>query len=226
MFRLRQAGPPSYSCPSHSWTSNGSTSIPCETFSFTSTLFRNLATSPKASSRISNDHSPTLSPVIGPFGLPYNRQQQNPLFVTWWETRFHSRLPCRDKISTSSSRITLETPIDSTILLLMWRHRRESDFVSRPRYMHRCFHSSNSAFRMPILDGERRESLRLCRCDGEMYSMSLCESMVSNGGLEIGLSLPRDRMEAFGAIFAKGINGSSRRFGLGFGFGLSTVSPL
>ncbi|CAA0816100.1 HXXXD-type acyl-transferase family protein [Striga hermonthica] len=48
--------------------------------------------------------------------------------------------------------------------------------------------------------------------DGEMYSMSLCKSIVSDGGLEIELSLPRGRMEAFGAIFGKGIDGSSRRF--------------
>lgn len=38
--------------------------------------------------------------------------------------------------------------------------------------------------------------------DGENYSMSLCNSRDSDGGLEIGMSLPKERMEAFAAIFA------------------------
>ncbi|CAA0816099.1 Coumaroyl-CoA\\x3aanthocyanidin 3-O-glucoside-6-O-coumaroyltransferase 2 [Striga hermonthica] len=40
--------------------------------------------------------------------------------------------------------------------------------------------------------------------DGECYSVSLCRSCGSDGGLEVGLSLSKERMEAFGAIFDNG----------------------
>ncbi|KAK4484867.1 hypothetical protein RD792_007467 [Penstemon davidsonii] len=41
--------------------------------------------------------------------------------------------------------------------------------------------------------------------DGEKYSMSLCKSRDYEGGLEVGLSLPKERMETFAAIFADGL---------------------
>ncbi|KAL0399896.1 UNVERIFIED_CONTAM: Malonyl-coenzyme:anthocyanin 5-O-glucoside-6'''-O-malonyltransferase [Sesamum radiatum] len=41
--------------------------------------------------------------------------------------------------------------------------------------------------------------------DGEKHSMSLCKSRDSEGGLEVGLSLPKARMEAFAAIFKDGL---------------------
>ncbi|XP_057792480.1 malonyl-coenzyme:anthocyanin 5-O-glucoside-6'''-O-malonyltransferase-like [Salvia miltiorrhiza] len=41
--------------------------------------------------------------------------------------------------------------------------------------------------------------------DAESYTMSLCNSRDSDGGLEIGMSLPLERMEAFAAIFAGGL---------------------
>ncbi|XP_041993185.1 malonyl-coenzyme:anthocyanin 5-O-glucoside-6'''-O-malonyltransferase-like [Salvia splendens] len=41
--------------------------------------------------------------------------------------------------------------------------------------------------------------------DGETYGMSLCNSRDSDGGLEIGVSLPLERMKAFAAIFARGL---------------------
>ncbi|GFP89537.1 malonyl-coenzyme:anthocyanin 5-o-glucoside-6'''-o-malonyltransferase [Phtheirospermum japonicum] len=51
----------------------------------------------------------------------------------------------------------------------------------------------------------RARKLEVVSIDGESYSMSLCKSNDSDGGLEIGLSLPKDRMEAFSAIFAEGL---------------------
>ncbi|KAL2248308.1 UNVERIFIED_CONTAM: Anthocyanidin 3-O-glucoside 6-O-acyltransferase [Sesamum indicum] len=44
--------------------------------------------------------------------------------------------------------------------------------------------------------------------DGENYSMSLCKAGASEGGLEVGLSLPKVIMAAFAAAFADGIKGS------------------
>ncbi|GER43149.1 HXXXD-type acyl-transferase family protein [Striga asiatica] len=54
----------------------------------------------------------------------------------------------------------------------------------------------------------KARKLEVVSIDGDHYSISLSKSRGSNGGLEVGLSLPRDRMEAFGAIFAKGLMGS------------------
>ncbi|KAK6134765.1 hypothetical protein DH2020_031499 [Rehmannia glutinosa] len=51
----------------------------------------------------------------------------------------------------------------------------------------------------------RAKKLEVLSIDGENYSMSLCKSADSEGGLEIGLSLPKERMEAFAAIFADGL---------------------
>ncbi|KAK6157221.1 hypothetical protein DH2020_011469 [Rehmannia glutinosa] len=48
----------------------------------------------------------------------------------------------------------------------------------------------------------RAKKQEILSIDGEKYSMSLCKSIDSDGGLEVGLSLPRERMEAFAAIFA------------------------
>ncbi|XP_057792486.1 malonyl-coenzyme:anthocyanin 5-O-glucoside-6'''-O-malonyltransferase-like [Salvia miltiorrhiza] len=48
----------------------------------------------------------------------------------------------------------------------------------------------------------RARKLEVLSIDGENYSMSLCNSRDSDGGLEVGLSLPRERMEAFAAVFA------------------------
>ncbi|KAL0301934.1 UNVERIFIED_CONTAM: Anthocyanidin 3-O-glucoside 6''-O-acyltransferase [Sesamum radiatum] len=44
--------------------------------------------------------------------------------------------------------------------------------------------------------------------DGEKYAMSLCKAGASEGGLEVGLSLPKVKMDAFAAAFADGIKGS------------------
>ncbi|KAK6157236.1 hypothetical protein DH2020_011484 [Rehmannia glutinosa] len=49
------------------------------------------------------------------------------------------------------------------------------------------------------------KKLEVLSIDGEKYTMSLCKSTDSEGGLEIGLSLPKERMEAFAAIFADGL---------------------
>ncbi|CAA0808625.1 Protein THYLAKOID FORMATION 1- chloroplastic [Striga hermonthica] len=54
----------------------------------------------------------------------------------------------------------------------------------------------------------KARTLEVVSIDGDHYSMSLSKSRDSNGGLEVGLSLPRNRMEAFGAVFAKGLMGS------------------
>ncbi|KAG8386931.1 hypothetical protein BUALT_Bualt03G0200100 [Buddleja alternifolia] len=51
----------------------------------------------------------------------------------------------------------------------------------------------------------RTRKLEVVSIDGEKYSMSLCKSRDSDGGLEVGLSLPKERMEAFASIFAKGL---------------------
>ena len=41
--------------------------------------------------------------------------------------------------------------------------------------------------------------------DEEKYSMSLCNSPDFEGGLVVGISLPRKRMEAFATIFEDGL---------------------
>ncbi|KAK6120599.1 hypothetical protein DH2020_045659 [Rehmannia glutinosa] len=41
--------------------------------------------------------------------------------------------------------------------------------------------------------------------DGEDYAMSLCKSRDYEGGLEIGLSLPKVKMDAFAVVFADGM---------------------
>ncbi|EYU24861.1 hypothetical protein MIMGU_mgv1a006931mg [Erythranthe guttata] len=51
----------------------------------------------------------------------------------------------------------------------------------------------------------RARKLEVVSIDGEKYSISLCKSNGSEGGLEIGLSLPKERMEAFATIFADGL---------------------
>ncbi|XP_057792479.1 malonyl-coenzyme:anthocyanin 5-O-glucoside-6'''-O-malonyltransferase-like [Salvia miltiorrhiza] len=50
--------------------------------------------------------------------------------------------------------------------------------------------------------GRRLEVLTI---DKEKYSMSLCKSSDSGGGLVVGMSLPRERMEAFAALFEDGL---------------------
>lgn len=52
--------------------------------------------------------------------------------------------------------------------------------------------------------GEARK-MEVLSIDGEKYSMSLCRLRDSGGGLEVGMSLEKERMEAFAAIFAGGI---------------------
>ncbi|XP_012852441.1 PREDICTED: malonyl-coenzyme:anthocyanin 5-O-glucoside-6'''-O-malonyltransferase-like [Erythranthe guttata] len=47
--------------------------------------------------------------------------------------------------------------------------------------------------------------LEVVSIDGERCSISLCKSNDSEGGLEIGSSLPKERMTAFAAIFADGL---------------------
>ncbi|KAK6134831.1 hypothetical protein DH2020_031420 [Rehmannia glutinosa] len=56
-----------------------------------------------------------------------------------------------------------------------------------------------------ILGGEGQKKLEVVSIDGEKYALSLCKSTDSEGGLEVGLSLPKERMEAFAAIFAEGL---------------------
>ncbi|GFQ05542.1 anthocyanidin 3-o-glucoside 6''-o-acyltransferase [Phtheirospermum japonicum] len=43
--------------------------------------------------------------------------------------------------------------------------------------------------------------------DGERYTMSLCKSRDCEGGFEVGLSLPKAKMDAFAALFADGLKG-------------------
>ncbi|KAL3645423.1 hypothetical protein CASFOL_010603 [Castilleja foliolosa] len=52
----------------------------------------------------------------------------------------------------------------------------------------------------------RARKLEIVSIDGESYSMSLCKCSDWDGGLEIGMSLPKERMEAFGAIFVQGLS--------------------
>lgn len=42
--------------------------------------------------------------------------------------------------------------------------------------------------------------------DGEKYTISICKSRDFEGGLEVGLSLTKERMEAFAALFVDGLN--------------------
>ncbi|KAK4428588.1 Malonyl-coenzyme:anthocyanin 5-O-glucoside-6'''-O-malonyltransferase [Sesamum alatum] len=51
----------------------------------------------------------------------------------------------------------------------------------------------------------RARKLEVVSIDGEKHSMSLCKSRDSEGGLEVGMSLPKARMEAFAAIFDDGL---------------------
>ncbi|KAL3645421.1 hypothetical protein CASFOL_010601 [Castilleja foliolosa] len=51
----------------------------------------------------------------------------------------------------------------------------------------------------------RARKLEVVSIDAESYSMSLCKSNGSDGGLEIGLSLPKDMMRAFEAMFDEGL---------------------
>ncbi|KAK4484869.1 hypothetical protein RD792_007469 [Penstemon davidsonii] len=46
--------------------------------------------------------------------------------------------------------------------------------------------------------------------DGEKYSMSLCKSRFYEGGFEVGLSLPKQRMDKFDDIFSDGLRCRSR----------------
>ncbi|KAK6120611.1 hypothetical protein DH2020_045644 [Rehmannia glutinosa] len=55
-----------------------------------------------------------------------------------------------------------------------------------------------------ILDGEG-DKIETLSIDGENSTMSLCKSRDCEGGLEIGLSLPRGKMDAFAAVFADGM---------------------
>ncbi|KAL0362341.1 UNVERIFIED_CONTAM: Malonyl-coenzyme:anthocyanin 5-O-glucoside-6'''-O-malonyltransferase [Sesamum calycinum] len=51
----------------------------------------------------------------------------------------------------------------------------------------------------------RARKMEVVSIDGDKHSMSLCKSRDSEGGLEVGLSLPKPRMEAFAAIFEDGL---------------------
>ncbi|KAL8031435.1 hypothetical protein ABFX02_13G024300 [Erythranthe guttata] len=51
----------------------------------------------------------------------------------------------------------------------------------------------------------RARKLEVVSIDGERCSISLCKSNDSEGGLEIGLSMPKERMDAFAAAFADGL---------------------
>lgn len=51
----------------------------------------------------------------------------------------------------------------------------------------------------------KARKLEVVSIDGEKCSMSLCKSSDSEGGLEVGFSLPKERMDAFAAIFRDGL---------------------
>ncbi|KAL0354189.1 UNVERIFIED_CONTAM: Malonyl-coenzyme:anthocyanin 5-O-glucoside-6'''-O-malonyltransferase [Sesamum angustifolium] len=51
----------------------------------------------------------------------------------------------------------------------------------------------------------RARKLEVVSIDAEKHSISLCKSRDSEGGLEVGISLPRAQMEAFVAIFDDGL---------------------
>ncbi|KAL0399897.1 UNVERIFIED_CONTAM: Malonyl-coenzyme:anthocyanin 5-O-glucoside-6'''-O-malonyltransferase [Sesamum radiatum] len=51
----------------------------------------------------------------------------------------------------------------------------------------------------------RARKMEVVTIDGEKHSLSFCKSRDSDGGLEVGLSLPKARMEAFAAIFEDGL---------------------
>ncbi|KAL0405773.1 UNVERIFIED_CONTAM: Malonyl-coenzyme:anthocyanin 5-O-glucoside-6'''-O-malonyltransferase [Sesamum latifolium] len=54
----------------------------------------------------------------------------------------------------------------------------------------------------------KARKLETLSIDGENYAMSLCKAGASEGGLEVGLSLPKVKMDAFAAAFADGIKDS------------------
>ncbi|KAH6765246.1 hypothetical protein C2S51_016495 [Perilla frutescens var. frutescens] len=67
--------------------------------------------------------------------------------------------------------------------------------------------SGSPKFDLSVADfgwGKARK-LEYLTLDGEKYSMSLCNARDSGGGLEFGLSLPNQIMEAFASIFANGL---------------------
>ncbi|KAL8502267.1 hypothetical protein ACS0TY_021407 [Phlomoides rotata] len=51
----------------------------------------------------------------------------------------------------------------------------------------------------------KARKLEVVSMDGEKYSMSICKWRGIEGGLEVGLSLPKQRMEAFAAFFRDGL---------------------
>lgn len=68
--------------------------------------------------------------------------------------------------------------------------------------------SGSPKFDLSVADfgwGKARK-MEVVSIDGESNSVSLCNSRDSDGGLEVGLSLPEERMEAFAAIFAGGLS--------------------
>ncbi|KAL0405752.1 UNVERIFIED_CONTAM: Malonyl-coenzyme:anthocyanin 5-O-glucoside-6'''-O-malonyltransferase [Sesamum latifolium] len=74
-----------------------------------------------------------------------------------------------------------------------------------------CFSVSGSArvdlYSMDFGWGKARK-LETLSIDGQNYAMSLCKAGASEGGLEVGLSLPKVKMDAFAAAFADGLKGS------------------
>ncbi|KAK4420499.1 Anthocyanidin 3-O-glucoside 6''-O-acyltransferase [Sesamum alatum] len=75
----------------------------------------------------------------------------------------------------------------------------------------RCFSVSGSA-RVDLYSTDfgwgKARKLETLSIDGQKHAMSLCKSGASEGGLEVGLSLPKVKMDAFAAAFAHGIKGS------------------
>ncbi|KAL0319609.1 UNVERIFIED_CONTAM: Malonyl-coenzyme:anthocyanin 5-O-glucoside-6'''-O-malonyltransferase [Sesamum radiatum] len=75
----------------------------------------------------------------------------------------------------------------------------------------RCFSVSGSA-RVDLYSTDfgwgKARKLETLSIDGQNYAMSLCKAGASEGGLEVGLSLPKVKMDAFAAVFADGIKGS------------------
>ncbi|KAL3624766.1 hypothetical protein CASFOL_031434 [Castilleja foliolosa] len=53
----------------------------------------------------------------------------------------------------------------------------------------------------------KARKMELLSIDGEKYSMSICKARDCEGGLEVGLSLPKVKMDAFALLFVDGLKG-------------------
>ncbi|KAL3624763.1 hypothetical protein CASFOL_031431 [Castilleja foliolosa] len=53
----------------------------------------------------------------------------------------------------------------------------------------------------------KARKMEMLSIDGDKYSMSICKSRDCEGGLEVGLSLPKVKMDAFAVLFVDGLKG-------------------